>query len=142
MISAAQSKTEVDVEQIIERMRSVRMSGHDHVVELQGEAKRLVDWKEYVRAKPLLSVAAASLVGFGVVRNSFFVVSKPSPSMLATGAPLVDNKSIRSTIGNSIAIMATSIVSNAVKTYIANMLQRGIAKGEINDRFQHEKPKD
>lgn len=141
-MSGAQSKTEVDVEQIIERMRSVRMSGHDHVVELQGEAKRLVDWKEYVRAKPLLSVAAASLVGFGVVRNSIFVVSKPSPSMLATGAPPVDNKSFRSTIGNSIAIMATSIVSNAVKTYIANMLQRGIAKGEINDRFQHDKPKD
>ncbi len=141
-MSAAQSKTEVDVEQIIERMRSVRMSGHDHVVELQGEAKRLVDWKEYVRAKPLLSVAAASLVGFGVIRNALFVISKTPPSMVATGAPLVDNKSIRSTIGSSIAVLATSIASNAAKTYIANMLQRGIAKGEINDRFQHDKPKD
>jgi len=141
-MSVAQSKTEVDVEQIIERMRSVRLSGHDHVVELQGEAKRLVDWKEYVRAKPLLSVAAASLVGFGVVRNAFFVVSDTPPSMLASGAPLVDSKSIRSTIGSSITTLATSIVSNAVKTYIANMLQRGIAKGEINDRFQHDNPKD
>lgn len=130
------------MEQIIERMRSVRMSGHDHVVELQGEAKRLVDWKEYVRAKPILSVAAASLVGFGVIRNALFVVSKPPTSMLAMGAPLVDNKSIRSTIGSSIATLATSIVSNAVKTYIANMLQRGIATGEINDRFQHDNPKD
>ncbi|MEI7460366.1 MAG: hypothetical protein WCK15_13220 [Pirellula sp.] len=141
-MSAVHSKTEVDVEQIIERMRSVRMSGHDHVVELQGEAKRLVDWKEYVRAKPILSVAAASLVGFGVIRNALFVVSKPPPSMLAMGAPLVDNNSFRSTIGSSIATLATSIVSNAVKTYIANMLQRGIATGEINDRFQHDSPKD
>ncbi len=133
MISAAHSKTEVDVAQIIERMRAVRMSGHDHVVELQGEAKRLVDWKEYVRAKPILSVAAASLVGFGVVRNAFFAVSSAPPSMLATGEPLVDNKFTRSTIGSSITTLATSIVSNALKTYIANMLQRRIAKGEIND---------
>jgi hypothetical protein len=141
-MSAAHVKTELEVDKIIERMRSVRMSGHDHVVELQGEAKRLVDWKEYVRAKPLLSVTAASLVGFGVVRNAFLVVSDPPPSMLASGAPLVDSKSIRSTIGSSITTLATSIVSNAVKTYIANMLQRGIAKGEINDRFQHDNPKD
>ena len=123
-MSAAQSKTEVDVEQIIERMRSVRMSGHDHVVELQGEAKRLVDWKEYVRAKPILSVAVASLVGFGVVRNTLFVVSEPPPSLLAMGAPPVDNKSIRSTIGSSIATLATSIVSNAVRTYIAKCFKK------------------
>ncbi len=141
-MNVAHSKTEMDADQIIERMRSVRRSGYDHVVELQGEAKRLADWKEYVRAKPILSIAAASLVGFGLVRNAFSVVSKTPPSMLSDALPRDNTRSIRSTIYSSVATLVTSTVSNAVKTYIKNMLQRGIARGNINDRFKNDTPKD
>jgi hypothetical protein len=61
-------------------MRMVRMSGNAHAIDLQGKAKRLVDWKEYVKAKPILSVASVSLLGFGLVRNLMLAAPKPSPS--------------------------------------------------------------
>ena len=65
------SKPESDVNELLARMQKVRASGYSHAGELHGEAKRLVDWKEYVRSRPLTSIAVASLVGFSIVRSAF-----------------------------------------------------------------------
>ena len=141
-MKAALSKAEAEAEQIVERMRSVRAEGYDHVVALQSEAKRLVDWKEYARAKPILFVAAASLLGFGLVRKTAQVVLKPDSRTLIGENSLNDPRSFRSTLTSSMATLATSMVSNAIKSYIANMMQRANSEGNSNDRLRNNGSKD
>lgn len=53
-----------DGDRIIARMSAIRAASHHHVEELHHEATRLVDWREYVRARPTLAIAAAAGVGF------------------------------------------------------------------------------
>ncbi len=54
-------------EQISREMASLRMSGAASAERLPAAWNRAKDWREYVRAFPLQSVAAAALVGFTVV---------------------------------------------------------------------------
>ena len=74
------TKSAGDVDELLARMQSVRACGYYHAEVLHGEAKRLVDWKEYVRAKPLMSIAVASLVGFSIVRSTLLANSQTSPT--------------------------------------------------------------
>jgi hypothetical protein len=141
-MSSLNSRLETDTSQIIERMRLVRRSGKDHAIDLQGEAKRLVDWKEYVKAKPILSVACASLLGFGLVRNLMLAASKPSPSSSTKQSTRSDPSPFKTTLSSSVANLASTIVTNAVKTYVASLMQNGPAKGNSHDQFQHESSKD
>jgi hypothetical protein len=136
------SKADTQAEQIAERMCSVRNAGYDHVVALQGEAKRLVDWKEYVRAKPILFVAGASLLGFSLVRKATQLVSKSASPTMVVGDSTNDSKSFRSTLTGSMATFATSMASNAIKSYIVNMMQRVNSEGSSNDRFRNSSPTD
>lgn len=141
-MSSQHVQRETDTDQIIERMRLVRMSGKDHAIDLQVEAKRLVDWKEYVRAKPILSIASASLLGFGLVRSLMIAASKPVPSSSTIQSLRLEPSPLKTTLSSSIANLATTIVTNAVKTYVANLMQNGTAKGILHDRFQQESSKD
>ena len=68
-MKSALSKADTEAEQIVERMCSVRNAGYDHVVALQGEAKRLIDWKEYARAKPILTTLPGFSEGIGGARK-------------------------------------------------------------------------
>jgi len=135
-MESAIQKENCELEQIIERMQSLRASGYVHVVELQEDAKRLVDWKEYVRSKPILSVAAASLVGFLLMKQTAHAVTKST-----TIATLKDRGSgkgsFQSSLSSSIGTLATNVISSAIKNYIATMLQRGNSEGDVNDRFHH-----
>ena len=141
-MSSLKGQAETNADQIIERMRMVRMSGNAHAIDLQGKAKRLVDWKEYVKAKPILSVASVSLLGFGLVRSLTLAASKPSPSS-STNQPIRSGTSpLKTTLSSSVANLAITFVTNAVKAYVANLMQNGITKGNLHDRFQQESSKD
>lgn len=134
-MTSPHSKAEVEVEQIIERMRLVRLSSKDHVIDLQGEAKRLVDWKEYVRAKPILAVAGASLLGFGLAHNLVQPNPKLSTSLRTTPTGTTENISTRPSLGSTFATLAISILSNALRAHVASMMQRGTGKESPNDRL-------
>jgi len=54
-------------EQIARDMAALRLSGAASAERLPAAWNRAKDWREYVRAFPLQSVAAAALVGFTVV---------------------------------------------------------------------------
>jgi hypothetical protein len=54
-------------EQIAKDMAALRLSGAASAERLPAAWDRAKDWREYVRAFPLQSVAAAALVGFTVV---------------------------------------------------------------------------
>lgn len=141
-MSPLKGQAETNADQIIERMRMVRMSGKAHAIDLQGEAKRLVDWKEYVRSKPILSVASVSLLGFGLVRSLILTASKPSPSLSTRQPTRSDTFPLKTTLSSSVANLAITFVTNAVKAYVANLMQNGKTKGNQHDRFQQESPKD
>lgn len=134
--------SEHNAEAIIERMRLVRSAGHDHADELHGEAKRLFDWTEYVRAKPLVSIAVASLLGFSIVRSAMRTVSKPNlPDSMARSLPIA-TKSMRSTLTTGFINLAISIANSAVKNYFATLSQRNNSGGVYNDRFRQFNSKD
>ena len=134
--------SENDADAIIERMRLVRTAGHDHADELHGEAKRLVDWTEYVRAKPLVSIAVASVLGFSIARSAMRTVSEPSlPDSAAKGLPIA-TKSIRSSLTKGLVTLALSIATSAVKNYFVTLSQRSNSEGVSNDRFRHFNTKD
>ena len=135
-MSLLNAHPKTDTDQIIERMRLVRTSGKDHAIDLQGEAKRLLDWKEYVRAKPILSVVSATLLGFGVVRQLIFASSKPSTTPSTIQSLKLEPSPLKTTLSSSIAKLASTIVTNAVKTYVANLMQHGAGKGNSHDRLQ------
>ena len=141
-MKAALCKVNTEAEQIVERMCSVRNAGYDHVVALQGEAKRLIDWKEYARAKPILFVAAASLLGFSIVRKTTQVVFKSPLPTTVVGDSTNDPKSFRSTLTSSVVTLATSMATNAIKSCIVNMMQRVNSEGSSNDRFRNSSPTD
>ena len=124
-----------EVDLLVERMHSVRSAGCVHVSELQGEAKRLVDWKEYVLTKPLVSVAAASLVGFFIVRSAMRPPAIPLRQGLESQQLPTTSSSLKSTVVNGILSFATSLASSAIKNYVANLAQSSISEGGSSDRF-------
>jgi hypothetical protein len=126
-----------EVDELIERMRAVRASGYDHAGALHGKAKRLVDWKEYVRSKPLVSVAVASLVGFSVVRGTFRG-SSPSTSSSASGLhpAVTPSSSNQATWKRSVISLATNVATTALRHYFSTLIQRGKMEGGFHDRFR------
>ena len=122
---------------LLSRMESVRASGYDHAGELHCEAKRLVDWKEYVRSKPLMSVAVASVIGFSLVRSTLGISSQtnqlPSRNMNVQESPTSSQSTWRS---GAIALVS-NVATTAIKHYLASLLQRRSTVGGFNDRFRN-----
>ena len=134
------SKPESDVNELLARMQKVRASGYSHAGELHGEAKRLVDWKEYVRSKPLMSIAVASLVGFSIVRSTLGTNSHLNPALASSITNLKNSTSRRSSSSSwksgAIALVA-NVASIVMKHYLASLLQPRRPEGGFNDRFRN-----
>ena len=124
------------VDSIIGRMHALRSSGRSHAVELQGEAQRLVDWKEYVLTKPLVSVAAASVLGFAFVRSTMRALTLPKPTGSAVFSDPPTDRSPKSNFAGGVISLGTSIASSAIKSYFANLIQRSISERGSSDRLQ------
>lgn len=131
------SKLSGDVDELLARMQSVRASGHYHAGELHGEANRLVDWKEYVRSKPLMSIAVASLVGFSIVRSTLGTNS--SANVPPPGRPAVfeNAKSSQSSWKSGAIALVANVASTAIKHYFASLLQSRKTEGGFHDRFRN-----
>ena len=139
------SKPESDVNELLARMQMVRASGYNHAGELHGEAMRLVDWKEYVRSKPLMSIAIASLVGFSIVRITFGSKAQTMPepqSRNTVPEKSRSSESSQSSWKNGAITLVTSVASTAAKNYLMTLLQPRKTAGGFNDRFHKTSSKD
>lgn len=134
MSGAAQNTKEADL--LIEQMGSVRTAGYAHVHELQKEAKRLVDWKEYVLTKPLASVAVSSLLGFVITRSIMSAATGPKPQSLDAKSSSASLVSRNSTITGEVVSFATSLATSAIKSFVASFLQGIISERSTDDRLQ------
>ena len=119
---------------LIERMRTVRSAGYSHAGEIQEEAKRLVDWKEYVLAKPLTSVTATFLTGFVIVRGLTRIARESSSLTLNSKPNFLTSGSLGSTIARSAMTLATTVASSAVRNYISKFTHDITYGRESNDR--------
>jgi hypothetical protein len=121
-------KLEEDAESIQNLMESIRRRRGKRVSDLETEAHRLVDWKEYVRTAPLMSLIASAATGF-LVFNTF--VRPPSSSIARTDAPLSGNSPIQAKTTNRSKIpwlvsLAMPIITDAAKKYIKQSLLSAI----------------
>ena len=130
------SKPECEAKELLARMQMVRASGYNHAGELHGEAKRLVDWKEYVRSKPLMSIAVASLVGFSIVRSTLGTNSQVNPARASSNNTLENSLSGKSSWKSGAIALVSNVASTAVKHYLASLLQPRKTEGGFNDRFR------
>ncbi len=131
------SKPAVDGDDLLARMQRVRASGYSHAGELQGEAKRLVDWKEYVRSKPLMSIAVASLVGFSFVRSALGANSQVVPARASSHNALENSMSSQSSWKSGAITLVSNVALTAVKQYLSSLLQSRRTEGGFNDRFRN-----
>ena len=57
-----------DGDMIVSRMRELRSTGQSDVVQLHAQAERVTDWREHVRAQPIVTAVSSTVVGYMVAR--------------------------------------------------------------------------
>jgi len=120
-----------EAEQLVSRMNAIRNVSEAHVADLHQQAQRLGDWREYVRAQPLVSVTAVACVGFILIRklrgaNTY--ASRARPGEAADANP--DQVGVTAaTVGVSSGLMAFvgSLASAAAREYLLQKL-RGLSE--------------
>lgn len=125
-----------DGSELIRRMNAIRNASETHVADLHQEAQRLGDWREYVRAHPLLAFAAATMVGFSLTHRSL----RPQPAASVSDAPSASAASTRATatappasLTAGAMAMVGSLASVALRTYATNYIRKAF-EGTSHDR--------
>lgn len=118
-----QAPKDDDGNQLVSRMRDIRHVSRIHVADLQDEAQRLGDWREYVRARPLLSVAAAAAVGFVLTSRAS---SSKAPQAETAGSPPA-----RVGVASGVLAFAASLAGNAVREFAMHKIR---SLNDANDR--------
>lgn len=116
--------SELEADTIQNSMRSIRNRRHKRIGELKIEAQRLVDWREYVKTAPVVSVLSSVVAGFMVI-NAFKRTHSPklqgpeAPS--ATPLKVAEGPKL-----NWLIAMAMPIVTQAAKKYVMQGLKNAI----------------
>jgi hypothetical protein len=103
-------------------MNAIRNVSESHVAGLRDEAQRLVDWREHVRAKPLLSFAVAAYLGYA------------SMDKLAGGKKHVRRTRQTDAQEDANANVATTSLASGIMAFVgsmASMALREYALGKI-----------
>jgi len=74
--------TEDPAEQIRQRMQQQRNDLDDSVLQFVSSARRMTDWRQYVRAYPWASIGMAAAAGFLVVPRRIQIVSPDTKTLL------------------------------------------------------------
>ncbi len=124
-----------DGDELIARMNSIRNVSEFHVAELHEEAQRLVDWREHVRAQPLIAVGLATAAGFmvthRVVDRGHPVPIKSTGVQSAEGPPAKASTVAAMSLG--LTALVGSIATSAVRTY-ATKLVNNLIEGTHGER--------
>jgi hypothetical protein len=100
------------------RMRELRFAGLKDVSQLHDQAERVTDWREHVRAQPVLSAIAASLVGFTVMRTLSGGGGSSQPVDYATPGPVARRKSASMGLLSIAGGMAASLARQWLTEYV------------------------
>lgn len=121
----------VEEQELIDRMNAIRNASERNVAAMHHEAQRLVDWREHVRAQPLLAMAAATAVGF--------VIAHRSPRKTAVEKPKVDQSSAdevtaKASVASGVMAFVGSMASSMLKQYISGYVRNQFV-GVHDDRI-------
>ncbi len=122
-------------DEIVLRMRELRTAGIRGVDRLHSQAQRVTDWREHVRAQPVVATTAASLLGFFAVRTLVGSSSLSGNATSQTGQQ-VHSKVVH--VGESStrpkSSVLWSVVGNVVSTVARQWLTRVVQKqlGEMS----------
>ncbi len=108
------SETSLNTDQILARMQSLRAEGRRDVERLHEQAERVTDWKEHVRAQPMVAAAAASLLGFLVVRSAL-------SSQRASTVPV---QPLGASSSTGLLAFAGGLASNLGRQWLTHYVQR------------------
>ncbi len=107
---------------IIRRMQELRSTGRKDVSQLHVQAGRVTDWREHVRAQPILSLVAATLVGFTLVKA---VAPNDPPSQSNVQSPAGEPTKTKSASRGMINIatgMAAAMARQWLHAYIKQQI--------------------
>ena len=109
---------------IISRMRELRSTGQRDVNQLHAQAERVTDWREHVRAQPVLSAIASAVVGYSIVRAvaGKAVPNQPLPVAGAHLASITKPKSSSMGLLSLVGGLAASVGRQWVTEYIKKQL--------------------
>ena len=123
---------------IIDRMNTIRNSSEQHVERLHHEVERLKDWREHVKARPLLAVGVAAVAGFWLVSKlSGRSRSRPrinlrshhhSRSKQKEQDEAVDEVATRTSLTAGAMALAGSLLSSAIRMAATHYLKSLIDK--------------
>ena len=127
-------KNPIDPDQIVERMRRVRAFGFQRASELHDDAKRLVDWKAYARATPLVSAAAMSLLGFGAIRFIFSRGGRESTRSTLDKRPARAGSQVPNDWKSGAIAFASQMAQSTLKKYILHFVQHQLFERTAHDQ--------
>jgi hypothetical protein len=115
-------------EQIAKEMAALRLSGAASAERLPAAWNRAKDWREYVRAFPLQSVAAAAVVGFALIpKRKTEYVEQPQRNENGyenrRNGSVISARSNKGVLGSLVAPMlpwATAFATQAIHRMLAN----------------------
>ncbi len=109
-----------DGDELIARMNSIRNVSEFHVAELHEEAQRLADWREHVRAQPLLAVGLATAAGFAITLRGASSARQTQSLHAAGGPPTKATAAAGVAVG--ITALVGSIASSALRAYATKLV--------------------
>ncbi len=129
---------ETDAGDLIARMNSIRNLSEFHVAELHDEAQRLVDWREHVRAQPLLAVGAATVAGFVLAQRSTSFAKPPRATSSADTAPSATTAAAGAAMG--LTALLGSVAASAVRAYATKIVNNMIEGTRHEHRDSTQEP--
>lgn len=134
--STTQMKADDEAKSLQSQMQKIRDKRAERVGDLQMEAQRLVDWKEYVRSAPVASLVGSVAAGFLVVSAFKQTASQPLPPMNQLAPPTNHLPSQASVVSRSNFQWAVSmllpIVTSAAKKHLMKSLST-VMQGSSNE---------
>ncbi len=119
-----------NAEQIVSRMEAVRRYGRFHAIELREDAKKVIDWREHVRSKPLIAASLASTAGFLLFRLATRRLTK-APNFGASSLRDPGTTSWKSKLFDT----ATQLAYDALKPQALNLMRAFFSEDARHDNI-------
>jgi hypothetical protein len=109
----------------IEEMNRIRNTSDRHVVSLHEEAQRMLDWREHIKARPLVAVAVVAAGGFLLMHRR----SPKCPEVVVHESQREGNRKVaKASIASGAMALVGSLASQALRQYAMNYFHTTMGK--------------
>jgi hypothetical protein len=109
---------------IVGRMRELRSTGQSDVTQLHKQAERVTDWREHVRAQPVLTAVSSTVVGYMLVRA---LAGASTPTTARTAATASSAQSAKpASVSAGLLSLAGGIALSVGRQWVTEYLKKQI----------------